>query len=786
MAVLLRTGATYRIHLAEAMRRAGVPAYVSRGASRPDPSGRGLLALLDCAVDGLSASRFAEYLSLGALPGERADGAPPGELAEAERWVPPASEEGFDGDPSIARAPAEPPANGADAGRSLPTPRLWEKLIVDAAVIGGLDRWKRRLSGLREQLRLAAERCGADDEPAARRLARDLSALGSLEAFALPLLADLAALPARASWSVFRDRLAALATRALARPERVLAVLAELAPMSGDDPIDLFEVRLVLEPRLVDLVTLPAERSYGKVFVGSIEEARGMDFDVVFVPGLTEKVFPERITEDPLFGDDARARTSASLAQNHDRSVLERLALRIAVGAAKRRVYASYPRLDLEQGRPRTPSFYGLELLRAADGALPGFDELSRRAGNAVDARAAWPAPRRRELSVDDAEHDLALLESIFQKPQKETIGTARYLLSANPHLARALRFRARRWLKTWSAADGLVDPGPDGRAALAGYALSARAYSPTTLEQFAACPYKFFLQAVHRLSPRDEPDAVDELDPLTRGAILHAAFYEVHAALRARGLLPVSPESLALSFDVLEEVFAGLEKRFRDDLAPSIARVWDDAMNQIKADLRESLRRDATPRDPADSGFVPVHFELAFGLGALAPRERHDPASRPDAVDLECGVRLRGSIDRVERNREGVLRVTDYKSGKTRPPGHPVVGGGAMLQPVLYALALERMTGATVHGGRLYYATLAAGFGELSVPLDDRAKGAVAEVIEAIGGSLANGFFPAAPDKGACERCNYQMVCGPYEEQRSTRKKSDRLVALQRLRGLP
>ena len=33
------------------------------------------------------------------------------------------------------------------AGR-LRTPRRWESLLVDASVIGGLDRWSRRLAGL--------------------------------------------------------------------------------------------------------------------------------------------------------------------------------------------------------------------------------------------------------------------------------------------------------------------------------------------------------------------------------------------------------------------------------------------------------------------------------------------------------------------------------------------------------------------------------------------------------------------------------------------------------------
>ena len=76
MAVLLRAP-QYAAHLEEALRRANVPAYFARGTRKPDAAGRAMLALLACAAEGLSARRFAEYLSLGEVPDEDADGAPP-------------------------------------------------------------------------------------------------------------------------------------------------------------------------------------------------------------------------------------------------------------------------------------------------------------------------------------------------------------------------------------------------------------------------------------------------------------------------------------------------------------------------------------------------------------------------------------------------------------------------------------------------------------------------------------------------------------------------------------
>ena len=84
IAVLLRAP-QYGAHVWEAFRRAKIPMFVARGTKRPDPTGRAFLALLACAAEGLSAKRFSEYLSLGEVPNEDANGAPPAALPRAER-----------------------------------------------------------------------------------------------------------------------------------------------------------------------------------------------------------------------------------------------------------------------------------------------------------------------------------------------------------------------------------------------------------------------------------------------------------------------------------------------------------------------------------------------------------------------------------------------------------------------------------------------------------------------------------------------------------------------------
>src|SRR5580692_1998199 len=89
IAVLLRAPETYAALMEAALTRAGIPAYFARGSRRPDPSGRALLALLACAAEGLSAHRFAEYLSFAQVPSLAEDGSPP---AHPPEFVPPSDD----------------------------------------------------------------------------------------------------------------------------------------------------------------------------------------------------------------------------------------------------------------------------------------------------------------------------------------------------------------------------------------------------------------------------------------------------------------------------------------------------------------------------------------------------------------------------------------------------------------------------------------------------------------------------------------------------------------------
>ena len=833
IAILLRDPDGYLPLVEEALHRAGISAYFSRGTIRPDPAGRAFLALLDCRAEDYLASRFAEYLSLGQVPRVDEHGAPP---SVEVPWV--AAEDDqlvfktFMTEAAAARldageAPVEeagPEGTGTPVlGGTLRAPRGWERLLVDARVIGGLGRWRERLRGLAAELRLRLGGLASEDRARESQLRAQIERLRHLERFALPVIEALAELPESATWGEWLAALESLASRVLEQPEKVLLLLAELRPMDRVGPVGLAEVRRVLGERLSFLRVEPPARHYGKVVVATVAEARGRSFDAVFLPGLAEGIFPRRALEDPLLLDVYRRRLDAELATQEERVTRERLLLRIAAGAARSRLIVSYPNLDVLQGRPRVPSFYALDLLRAAEGRIPDLRRLEARATESSQSLLGWPAPRRSSSAIDDAEYDLSVLEPLLRHRRPDArqggmgskTGRARFLLR-NPRLDRSLRSRYLRWKRNSSfcAADGVVDPDPATLEALGRYRLDQRSYSPTALQRYAACPFRFLLYTVHGLKLREAAVRLEQLDPLTRGSLFHRIQFELFEALAERGLLSLTESEEHAVTTLLAETVERVAGRYHRDLAPAIERVWRSEIESLHTDLRGWIRSLVAAREP----WRPARFELAFGLEPDSPRrEPGVPRSEDEAIPapesvqgalfaaplesedadrvtgplgearLADGKRLRGAVDLVEEDPgSGLLRVTDHKTGKSPRASRLVVGGGKTLQPVLYGLAMERLLERRVAAGRLSFCTRKGRYTSLEVPLDDDTRRTAATVLAEIDRGVETGFLPAAPDEGECRWCDYNLVCGPNEEARIRRKHPRRLVPLARLRSMP
>ncbi|MEP7117081.1 MAG: hypothetical protein ABI880_05840, partial [Acidobacteriota bacterium] len=265
MAVLLRAPHTYLGLLEHAFARAAIPAWYERGTRRPDPAGRAFLALLACADEGLSARRFAEYLSLGQVPpcasGVPGSGTVTSRPAAGTATMAAAATDLSEGlipgadrveDPApLDEAPAADERDGdrVVAG-TLRAPWRWEELLVEAYVIEGLARWLRRLPGLRREYDRRVRELADDDQDAARErvLERDREQLAHLETFALPIVTVLDGWREPRMWAEWIDAFATLLPRVLRQPVRVARVLAEMGPLGTVGPVALREVREVLAP----------------------------------------------------------------------------------------------------------------------------------------------------------------------------------------------------------------------------------------------------------------------------------------------------------------------------------------------------------------------------------------------------------------------------------------------------------------------------------------------------------------------------------------------------------
>jgi len=454
--------------------------------------------------------------------------------------------------------------------------------------------------------------------------------------------------------------------------------------------------------------------------------------------------------------------------------------LQLAASAARSRLWISYPRMDLGQGRARGPSFYALDVLRAITGQIPELRTLHQRAAETSQSQIGWPAPRDPAVAIDDTEYDLAVISAALRKPAAEVRGAGRYLMEASAPLARSLRARWSRWERSWSPSDGIhlqsTDP---ALVILKQHQLTSRPYSATALQHFAICPYRFALHSIYRLQPREEISALERMDPLTRGRLFHMVQFRLLSRLKSMDMLPIVSANHAGVVEIADQVLDEVEGVYREELYPAIPRVWETEVEELRWDLRGWIRQVVLAVDNAQ--WTPRWFELAFGL---PPGPDQDPSSRPTPAALAEGIQLRGAIDMIEE-RSGHIRITDHKTG--RAPSEPLqfVGRGEVLQPLLYAQAAEAVLAKQAGQSRLFYCTETGGYRVIEIPINDQSRDAIKRVVTLINDSIVAGFLPAAPRKRACDYCDYHLVCGPYEELRAGRKTQGNLASVQALREI-
>jgi ATP-dependent helicase/nuclease subunit B len=663
----------------------------------------------------------------------------------------------------------------------------WDVLSREAGVVDGLDQWRARLARHARACTTDLAAATADDtasDALVARLESDLDHVARLAAFVDDLGTRLtppepADWPTVTAWArdLLRTYLGGEGRRGhwpeeeLDAARRVdaaldgLAVLAEIRP--GTDALTFLRA---VESELD--APLARTGSFGRgVLVGPLRHAYGGDFDAVFVLGMAEGAFPPRTRDDPVLPDrDREAVSSDALPLHTLRRAEERRDYLAALAAAPERVLC-FPRADPRAQRKRLPARWLLESAEALAGRSLGAEELATLPG------APWlhvlPSFEGGVCgNGDDAgsigEHDVRSLRAW----QRAGGRLARHpLVVAEPDLGAGVTATDGRASTDLTPFDGFV-------GALAGLRPTPeRPLSPTSLEDWASCPFRYLLGRVLRLREVERPEDTETISALERGSLVHAVLEEFLDTVDPRPS-PTQPWS-----DAERDLLLAIGERHCEDAAASGVTgqplQWRLERRRILRLVRSVLDSDEEIR--AYLGVVPTQSgrEVQFGSGGAKPLVVTLPDGR--------GVAFRGRIDRVDRAPDGSrVVVLDYKTG--RPPEHAPIDdlpGGTRLQLPVYALAADPGTlGTDVHA--YYWHVGEPGIaGLFGYELDGDVLAEFHTVLATILDGVEGGVFPAYPGaprgdgRGRetwenCCYCPYDRVCPSGRDDVWERKRDD------------
>ena len=168
---------------------------------------------------------------------------------------------------------------------------------------------------------------------------------------------------------------------------------------------------------------------------------------------------------------------------------------------------------------------------------------------------------------------------------------------------------------------------------------------------------------------------------------------------------------------------------------------------------------------------------------GHVAPRPtRRSVPARSRSMLSAWATQTRAAPTAATRNRAVPATLHDFTANDvtwaapSRTGGLAVsydvqirIDGGRALQPVIYALVVEQITGAPVVESRLSFCTSAGGYTTVPADLGPEGRRSGIEALEIVDRAVEHGQLMAAPASGACTWCDFRAVCGPNEAPSST-----------------
>ena len=626
-------------------------------------------------------------------------------------------------------------------------------------------------------------RAWGDDGPEATAQARDA-------AVALPVFAALERvleqLPERAplaAWIPALEQL--LTTGGLAatdphwqrlRRELELTVATDTQLESADAPLTVVELRRLVETLATEVPLAPVEDSVGRVRFLAAQDARNLIVRHLFLAGLGEQSYSSgesagrlyRAQEVERFVTTELARDISPEQQAGDAMLL----FYEMVTRGTESLTLSYPALD-DKGQTLSPSPFVTELLRCfPPAAIPEVTlavELFTREITAPLGRSEW-----RVEGLGAAQRgNYAWLAGMLAADDPRTPGGA--ILDG----VGCVGSRSER--EDFGPFEGILSSRPVHEELTRRFAES-HLWSPSQLETYATCPFRFFAGQLLKLQPLEE--IALRSDHLRKGNLLHQVLAAVHQQLGTASLAANEADLVARFTSALEAAIASTPLSKLEEALREIERREVQAWAPQYAEQEVQYRSQWTG---LDEPLRPAHFEVRFGPRTRSSADEvQDPLSQPVPFTLDLGeeqIQLTGQIDRIDVGRvDGVtvFTIIDYKSGKPVQLKPAEMEAGRQLQLPLYALAAEKLLLADQHALALaggYWGVKEKGFAaggkdKLEVRkvgsqgLEESAawpglQEAMAERIVAMVHGVREGAFPVYNEDQKCTAsCEYSKLC--------------------------
>ncbi|TPW72896.1 PD-(D/E)XK nuclease family protein [Schumannella sp. 10F1B-5-1] len=638
----------------------------------------------------------------------------------------------------------------------------WDRLAREAGVVSDSD-WSDRLAALRES-RLKQRDVALERDEAARAewhegVADDAEKLGEFVAMLRTRLQHGRELR---DWRLVSDWSTELFTSFFGNPTSAASLAAEeraaatslffalerLSELGDVVPEASIEQLISVVTSELDAITPRAGRFGEGVVVGPISDAVGLDLDRIFVLGLSDDLYPGRLTADPLIPDRIRD-VAPSLPRPRERIDRMRRDL-AAVTSSGAQVTLSFARGDLRRSTPRLPSRWMMPTLRqlSGDPDLVATDWEQASSTSIVSSASYWSSSSTAALPA--SAHEWRLRSAAAGTPPDDEVVSAAVELHRERSSERFTRF------------DGLVadvEGLPDFQA------IGTESVAPTTLERYAICPHGYFVERLLGVRRVEDPEEIVTIRPVDVGNLIHGALDRL-VSENAEALPDYGEAWTPRQRQRLREIAVEIGDQLEATGLTGHPLLWERARQELLADLDRMLDRDDLYRAQNDARVIGT--ELHF-----------DQVQVPTAIDRS--VEMRGSIDLIEQTRGGRLLVIDIKTGRSRsfdPINKDAIAAGTKLQLPIYARAAAEVY--PTDDVEAMYWFVRDDDKRIRIELDDDLRARYSAAIGALSDGIASGIFPPkAPEEAdhmwvQCEYCNPDGLGHGEVRARYERKRAD------------